>query len=785
MSITLSKEAYRYGVFLCYLLLASLNISLAQEDAEADTLRQEVPSAKTDSIAAFAEKIGVLKQQFGQYDTRFLDNINIPLLSKELFLLNEKNVEATRLIDSLDSELLADTVGSLRESAEQRKTRLTGFRSTVANYRANLSEVSTSLKQLGADSLFHPDLPSQHPPVDYNELNRLHIQIRQKEIQTSQKLDSLQALMDESARLLRNTESLLANLSDSDDEASVVKSRRGAQYIWSAPTSIDRKNLVGSLRATYKETAGISEYVKQTEWTGRIFLLLLSIGFFYWLYTKGKQIHQLTEKDAAYAYTNDILKALVFLFSLLPLFSIFTPSILVQITQLLVIILLAADLRKSMDKRQRWMLSYLMLFYVLVIVTNTLVNADLITRLITLSLNLIALFVCYRMFKGSAGTHTKFKVNKYLFSALVAMHVLALLFNIFGYVQYARYWSIAGAVAIIQSISLVGFFNIVVGAFERQFLYVSTKGASSRFDRVKTMKSVRSFLTLLCVILGVVVLVINLHRVQEFFTWLFGVLDQKRNIGNITFTFGNLVVGVVIIAISNWFQKHLAALLGDKGQQDYAPAEERSAVLSLMPIFRLLIIVGGFLMGVSALGIGLDKLTVIVSALSVGIGFGLQNVINNFISGIILIFEKPFRVGDFVELADKKGRVQEIGIRSSTLLTQEGSEVIIPNGDLLSGRLVNWTLSKSYSRVSVGIKVPKDSDMETIKRILQEVAGKIDYIMAQSEIEMLYVGVDADMIVLSLNAWIVNIYNEDVFRSQLIDHLNQEFQSNGIAMISV
>src|SRR5690606_21434828 len=99
-------------------------------------------------------------------------------------------------------------------------------------------------------------------------------------------------------------------------------------------------------------------------------------------------------------------------------------------------------------------------------------------------------------------------------------------------------------------------------------------------------------------------------------------------------------------------------------------------------------------------------------------GFGLQNIINNFISGIILIFEKPFRTGDFIELADKKGRVQEIGIRSSTLMTQEGAEVIIPNGDLLSGRLVNWTLGGSYSKVDVGIKIAKDSDMELMKRVL-------------------------------------------------------------------
>lgn len=787
--MTLSKRVYRYRFLLYCLSFMSLNASFAQDsiDVPLDTLALEQP-AQVDTVAVTAEKLAHVKQQFGRYDTRFLDNINIPLLSKELLLLSEKNVEASRLIDSLESEQLADTVVSLQESAEERKSRIIGFRNTATTYKSSLDRVVAELRQLGADSLFHPELAGRSAVVNYNELNELHLQIRQKEIKTSQKRDSLQALMDESSHVLEKTELLLASLANVQGEASFARGRRDAKSLWSASASFDRTHLKGGFNATYRETAGVTQYLKDTEWTGRIFLILLSVGFFYWLFNSGRKTHQLTGNSAHYAFTSDILKSLVFLFSLLPIFSIFTPSILVQITQLLVVILLIADLRKPSDNHKRRWFSYLSAFYLLVIITNTVVNADLISRLITLSLNVVALFICYRMLKGPTTRFEDFRVNKYLFSAFVVMHLLAMAFNVFGYIQYARYWSIAGAVGIIQSISLVGFFNIVVGAFERQFEYTSTKasisGSGSRFDRLKALRSIRSFLTVLCVALGFVVLLINLHRVHEFFTWLLAVLDQPRSIGNISFTFGNLVVGIVIITIANWLQKHLPVLLGDKGQQGYGDEEERGTVLSLMPIFRLLIIVAGLLMGFSALGIGMNNLTVILSALSVGIGFGLQNIINNFISGIILIFEKPFRRGDFIELADKKGRVQAIGIRSSTLLTQEGSEVVIPNGDLLSGRLVNWTLSKSYSRVSVGITIPKDSDMQVVKRVLRDVSNKIDYIMDESEIEMLYAGVAADTITLTLNTWIINIYNADIFRSQLLKHLSEEFQRRDISMVS-
>lgn len=795
MDIVLYRRLVR-NLLLLVCLLVSSSIAFAQNEQgqEAldsfqvvlDTLEADgAMSALPDTVVDLDAQLAELKQRFAKYETRFLENINMRLLAQALQALQEQQGHATQLVDSLAGGRLADTVAALRESAEQRASRLAGFKNTLSTYQVSLEQVTGDLKELVADSVFFLDGPERQSIADFHALNRLHLQIRQKEIQTQQKLDSVRLLGDEVARLHQENQSLLAALSASQDEVQVVLGRRSAQKIWSAPTTFDRKNLVGSFRASYTESKDIAEYVKQTEWTGRIFLLLLSISFFYWLYTKGKQIHELTAKPASYRYIGDLLKALIFMLTLLPVVSVFTPSMLVQLTQLLLIVLLALVFRNIMHKKQRRALSYLLIYYLLVILTNTLVGADLISRLCTLSLNLVALYICYRMRVGSSSPQARFNINTYIFAALVLIHLIAMLCNIFGYVTYARYWSIAGAVAILQAIALVGFYHIVVSAFERQFRYVSLRGASSRFDKVRTVRSVRKLLVVISILLGIIVLVINLHSVQQFFNWLFGVLDKTRHMGSITFTFGNLAIGILIITVANWLQKHLAALLGDTSKEEFVQAEERSAVLSLMPIFRLLIIVAGFLMGLSALGIGLDRLTVIISALSVGIGFGLQNIINNFISGIILIFEKPFRMGDFIELADKKGRVQEVGIRSSTLMTQEGSEVIIPNGDLLSGRLVNWTSNKSYSRVSIGIKIPKDSDMAQVERVLHDVSTKLDYIKEDSGIEMRYVSIGADMLGLQLNAWIVNIYNEEVFRSQLLAHLRAAFEASGIKMESV
>ena len=131
----------------------------------------------------------------------------------------------------------------------------------------------------------------------------------------------------------------------------------------------------------------------------------------------------------------------------------------------------------------------------------------------------------------------------------------------------------------------------------------------------------------------------------------------------------------------------------------------------------------GFLMAVAAAGFGLDRLALLAGAFGVGIGFGLQNVVNNFVSGIILLFERPVQVGDLIELGNLMGHVQRIGIRSSTVRTFAGSEVIVPNGDLISNQVVNWSLSDQLRRVDIPVGVAHGSDAERVQEVLLEVAA--------------------------------------------------------------
>ena len=138
--------------------------------------------------------------------------------------------------------------------------------------------------------------------------------------------------------------------------------------------------------------------------------------------------------------------------------------------------------------------------------------------------------------------------------------------------------------------------------------------------------------------------------------------------------------------------------------------------ISTMLNYAILIV--GFLVALGMLGIPLTQFTVVVGAFSVGLGFGLQNIINNFVSGIILLFERPIRVGDVIQIGDAVGEVRRIGIRASIVRTRDGSDVILPNGNLISNQVVNWTYADRARAVEIPLTIAVGEDPACVLQLL-------------------------------------------------------------------
>ena len=179
----------------------------------------------------------------------------------------------------------------------------------------------------------------------------------------------------------------------------------------------------------------------------------------------------------------------------------------------------------------------------------------------------------------------------------------------------------------------------------------------------------------------------------------------------------------------------------------------RGIPYALTTILHYVLLVGGVFIAIVSTGINLDRFTIIAGAVGVGVGFGLQGIVNNFVSGLILLFERPIKVGDSVEMANRGGQIMRIGIRSCVMRTGDGAEIIVPNSMLISSEVTNWTLSDRQRRIEIPIGVAYGNDPEHVMKLLTQVAADHDDILAHPPPDTQFAGFGPNALEFKLGAW--------------------------------
>jgi small-conductance mechanosensitive channel len=193
-------------------------------------------------------------------------------------------------------------------------------------------------------------------------------------------------------------------------------------------------------------------------------------------------------------------------------------------------------------------------------------------------------------------------------------------------------------------------------------------------------------------------------------------------LGDARITLWTLIYFTILFLLLSYFSKKLRQLLLDRVLVHTAlDPGARQAVGS---ITRYVVLFVGLLIILQTVGINLTTLNVLAGAVGIGVGFGLQNVASNFISGLIILFERPIKVGDRIEVGDVEGDVVEIGARSTTVVTPNSIAIIVPNSNFITEPVINWKYADSKVRFEIPIGVAYDADVQLVKRLLLEVAAE-------------------------------------------------------------
>jgi small-conductance mechanosensitive channel len=229
------------------------------------------------------------------------------------------------------------------------------------------------------------------------------------------------------------------------------------------------------------------------------------------------------------------------------------------------------------------------------------------------------------------------------------------------------------------------------------------------------------------------------------------VFEAEISIGDFSIVVGDILIFFLVI----WLSFKISQLLRFALDTDVLPRMDlpRGVPATITRLTHYAIMVGGAVIAATAAGLDFSKLTLIIGALGVGIGFGLQNVVNNFVSGLILLFERPIRVGDKVQVSQLSGTVKNIGMRASIVATWAGAEVIVPNANFISSEVINWTLSDDRRRMEIPAGVAYGTDPTRVIDLLIGVARDHSDVLDDPEPKAIFKGFGASSLDFELRAW--------------------------------
>ncbi len=543
---------------------------------------------------------------------------------------------------------------------------------------------------------------------------------------------------------------LLTQTNDAIDESRAKLFTADSEPLWRlARTAQTSESFVESARKFYLQRGVLLfEYLQERAW--RVLVHLLILLLLIWLLTGvSRRNRKWLDQGGAGGETGTVLHhpvSAALVLSVLLSLQIYpnAPTVLYQAALLLMVFPLLYVVSGALSRDERAISYFLSGLFVLRRLDELLISNDLVYRIYILVLTCLALFGFIWTLRvdrhaSRAGIGPWRTARMSLVPIGAGIMGASLIANIAGAVTLAALLAEACISSAYAGAAIFAGVLTIEGFLLPLFLSpVAQKSVAIR-EHGKQLKRQASVLVRMAAVLfwgWAILLLFGIFGPVR--TWVSTALARQWSFGKMTFSAGGVLFFLVTISLSILAARVVAFVVAKDVLSRLKLPQGVPATISML--VRDAIIAFGAILALAGAGVQWSQIVLIASAIGIGVGLGLQHLVASFIAGVILILERPIRVGDSIEVANMTGVVTRIGLRSSTIQIPNGSEVICPNSNLISKELINWTLSEQIRRVDVQVRVGYGTNPETVLAVLKKAASGSPGVVAKPEPVALFKG---------------------------------------------
>ncbi len=744
---------------------------VAVESQSAIASLQEVDTSLAEGQSSAGVIVASLSDLTSEIDARIAEDMRLLKASPSLDMLHRLRSTWQSFADDLSA-----LAGKLAQRATSLEEELAHLDQMTQTWQATLQ----SAKQPDTSP---PVFQSGQNVVDSIERTRHAAEAGRAQVLT------LQSRVSEQEARVRRALSSVVQVQKQELESLLV---RDSPPIWSAETGLGSEMMQRSSESFSSQLKASTAFTKRVPFaflTHAVLILVTAIAL-HWM---RRRIRKIADEKPDLQGAMPILDlpvstAFVLAFVISPSILALAPSLIQAIIVTVALVPTIIVLRRLLERHLYPILNALVILYfvgqlrVLVASLPELARLIFLGQMLGASLFLVWLLRSRHLKTTAAGTDDRFLQAVRLIAKIgLILLPAAFLADIFGYVNLGN---LVG-VTFLRSVNIAAVLYAAIRIIEGLIviaLHVRPLGSLRVITLHRPMLSRRT-----CRVVGFLAFLFWLYLLLNYFGFVTPLsaivktaLNANLGIGSVNISVGRILGFLLAVWASFLVSRFLRFLLEEDVYHHFRLPPGVPYAISTMLHYAILLM--GLVISLAALGIDLTKITILAGALSVGIGFGLQNVINNFVSGLILLFERPIKIGDVIEVSGNVGEVRRIGIRASVIRTSDGSEVIVPNGSLISSQVTNWTFSDQQRAVEVSVNVVGGADTQRVVELLKSVAAGHPDVAKQPAPQVYIVNFTAGAITFQLRVWTDRSREWAQLRSDLAVAVNDALAREKIAI---